>query len=83
MNPIQDRVRQLLKEQGTVQTGGLTDATDLYAAGLTSLATVDLMMAIEQAFDLVLPDEALHRRTFASIGSIAAVIESLQPGPPP
>jgi len=79
---IQERLRQLLREQGAVPVDGdsLTPETDLYAAGLTSLSSVDLMLAIEQKFDLVFPDEALNRRTFASIGSIAAVVERLQSG---
>jgi len=79
---IQERLRQLLREQGTVPVDGdsLTPETDLYAAGLTSLSSVDLMLAIERNFDLVFPDEALNRRTFASIGSIAAVVERLQSG---
>ena len=79
---IQKRLRQLLREQGTVpvDADNLTPETDLYAAGLTSLSSVDLMLAIEQEFDLVFPDEALNRRTFASIGAIAAVVERLQSG---
>ena len=80
MKRIQDRVRQILREQGTVpvDVDSLTSETDLYAAGLTSLSSVDLMLAIEQNFDFVFPDEALNRRTFASIGSIAAVVERLK-----
>ena len=35
------------------------------------------MLAIEQTFDFLLPDETLNRRTFASIGSITVVVERL------
>ena len=58
----------------------LTPETDLYGAGLTSLASVDLMLALEQTFDLMLPETALNRQTFRSIESIAAVVERLQSG---
>ncbi len=79
MQSIQQRVRQLLREHGTivVDVDSLAPEADLYEAGLTSLSAVDLMLAIEQTFDFMLPDDALNRRTFASIGSIAAVVERL------
>ena len=56
----------------------LTDDADLYAAGLQSLATVRLMLAIENAFDIELPDHLLNRQTFASINSLAAAIRTVQ-----
>jgi acyl carrier protein len=76
---IQDRVRQLLRELGSVpgDVDRLTPETDLYAAGLTSLASVDLMLALEQTFDVLLPDDALNRSTFGSIASMASVVERL------
>jgi acyl carrier protein len=79
MESIQNRVRQLLREQGTISANvdGLGSEADLYEAGLTSLSAVDLMLAVEQSFDFVFPDEALNRRTFSSIASIAAVVERL------
>ncbi len=79
---IQDRVRQLLREQGSVpgDIDRLSPEADLYAAGLTSLASVNLMLALEQAFGLQLPDSALNRRTFASIGSITILVERLTSG---
>jgi acyl carrier protein len=82
MESIQDRVRQLLREQGTisVDVDDLAPEADLYEAGLTSLSAVDLMLAVEQSFDFVFPDEALNRRTFSSIASIAAVVERLTLG---
>ena len=82
--PTQDRIRSILREQGTmpVDVDSLEPDTDLYAAGLTSLASVDLMLAVEQGFDFVFPDEAINRRTFRSIQSIAAVVEQWKSGAP-
>jgi acyl carrier protein len=79
MISVRDRVRQLLREQGTIfsDVDRLAPDADLYAAGLTSLSSVDLMLAIEQSFDFVFPDEMLNRRTFSSIESIAVAIERL------
>ena len=50
---------------------------DLYAAGMTSHASVNVMLALEDAFDIEFPDDLLTKCTFTSIGSISAAVESL------
>jgi len=76
---IEDQLRRILDELGTLACGAeqLAPETDLYANGLTSLASVDLMLAIERDFGFLFPDDLLNRRTFASIGAMAAVIQRL------
>ena len=59
-------------------TLGLDD--DLPAVGLTSLATVDLMLAIEDRFGLEFPERMLNRRTFATLASLVAAVEELRGG---
>jgi acyl carrier protein len=73
---LQARVRALLKDTGWLQADidGLPDAADLYAAGLTSHATVNLMLALEEAFDIEFPDSLLRRRTFSSVDAIAEAL---------
>jgi len=51
--------------------------TDLYKAGLTSLTTVNIMLAIEDEFDIEFPDSALNRKTFQSIETLADTLEDL------
>ncbi|HET8715803.1 MAG TPA: acyl carrier protein [Holophagaceae bacterium] len=55
----------------------LTDTTDLYAAGLTSLTTVNLMLALEDRFNVEFPDRMLGRKTFESIASLNEAIQEL------
>ena len=50
---------------------------DLYAAGLTSFAAVQLMLAIEDRFDVEFPETMLNRRSFASIDAIAKCLHDL------
>lgn len=61
----------------------LTDDSDLYAAGLTSLSTVNLMLALEEHFDVEFLDSMLGRKTFSSIGALSDAIEQLAPAPLP
>jgi acyl carrier protein len=74
-----DRVRALLKTTGRLQTDidTLGNDADLYAAGLTSHATVNLMLALEEAFDVELPDALLRRRTFSSVDAIVEALAEI------
>lgn len=74
-----DSVRDIVAQHGRlgVAVSELPDDGDLYSAGLTSLATVGLMLALEDAFDIEFPDAMLSRKTFASIASLAAAVETL------
>lgn len=76
---VQARIRSVLKGadflQADVET--LADDADLYAAGLNSHATVNLMLSLEEAFDVELPDRLLRRRTFSSISAIAEALAEI------
>lgn len=50
----------------------------LYQLGMTSHASVDVMLALEDEFDLEFPDRMLNRSVFSTIANIrAAIIELL------
>jgi acyl carrier protein len=76
---MQDQIRQILAQNGrlAVPIDRLGDEADLFAAGLDSLAIVNVLMSLEEHFDIELPDELLSRRTFASIASITRVVTDL------
>ncbi len=69
-------IRQTLAECGqlAVEVNSLNDTDDLYDAGLTSLNTVNLMLAVEDFFDCEFPEEMLARETFQSIQAIAEAV---------
>ena len=75
-----EQVRKILEEHGRLSTPvvELKDDGDLYNAGLTSLATVSLMLALEEEFDIEFPDSMLSRKTFGSIEAIVEAVEELQ-----
>lgn len=77
---IIQKVKDILVQHGrlTIPPDQLHDNSDLYHAGLTSLATVSLMLALEEEFDIEFPDSMLGRKTFGSIEAIVDAIESLQ-----
>jgi len=76
---MQDRIRNVLAAHGrmAVDPREVDDQADLYDLGLTSHASVDVMLALEDAFDIEFPDEVLKKSTFASIHNVEQVIGSL------
>jgi acyl carrier protein len=76
---VTDKIRDVLREGGglPVDIATLGDTDDLYAAGLTSHATVNLMLGLEEKFDIEFPDRLLRRRTFESIAAIRLAITEL------
>jgi acyl carrier protein len=73
------RIRTVLKQHArlTCDAEALGDDTDLYQAGMTSHASVNVMLALEGEFDVEFPDSMLKRSVFESVGAIAAAIDEL------
>ena len=74
-----DDIRAVLRDYGrlAVEVSTLPDESDLYEAGLTSHASVTLMLALEERFNVEFPDRMLRRGAFASIAAIRAGLEEL------
>ncbi|GAA0440301.1 hypothetical protein Acor_12910 [Acrocarpospora corrugata] len=50
--------------------GDLTPGDDLTSLGLDSMGVVQLMVDLEDGYDLELPDDILSEETFATVGSL-------------
>ena len=76
---ITDEIRAILRDHGrlAVDVASLADQSNLYDAGLTSHASVTLMLALEERFDIEFPDRMLRRGAFASIAAIRTGLEEL------
>jgi acyl carrier protein len=76
---LTDAIRAVLREHGrlAVDVAHVSDASNLYDAGLTSQGSVALMLALEERFDIEFPDRMLRRGAFASIAVIRAGIQEL------
>ena len=78
---MREQVREVIAEHGrlAVDVSTLSDRDDLYRAGLTSHASVNLMLALEDAFDVEFPDRLLRRQTFESVAAICEGLAELVP----
>lgn len=75
-------IRKVLDEHAklSVDATDLDLAADLYELGLTSHASVNVMLALEDTFDIEFPDELLRKSTFASVDSIRSALTELGVG---
>lgn len=47
---------------------------DLYAAGMTSFASVEVMLGLEEKFGITFPQAMIERRTFLSIANMVDAV---------
>ena len=75
-----DKIREAIANHARlpVDVATLSDDDDLYQAGMTSHASVNVMLALEDAFDVEFPDRMLRRSVFESIAAIRAALTELQ-----
>jgi len=69
---VDREIRAILDEHGRlpVAASTLKEDADLYQAGLTSHASVSVMLALEDAFDIEFPERMLKKSTFESVMAI-------------
>jgi len=76
---VDDRIRQVISDFAKLPVGAglIGEHTDLYQAGMTSHASVNVMLGLEECFDIEFPDDMLRKATFESVASIRAAISRL------
>ena len=79
MSDVDATIREVLEAHGRlpVPVDGLQETDDLFENGLTSHASVNVMLALEGAFDVEFPDRMLRRSVFESISTIANALGEL------
>jgi acyl carrier protein len=69
-------VRRALPE--AAKDAAIEAGTPLSRLGLSSMASVSLMFAVEGHFGFVIPDAELRPENFRSVGAIVALVERMQ-----
>ena len=73
---VTEVVRRMLIERSI--DGTVTAEADLREIGLTSLDMVDLVLSVECAFDLQIPEAQITPANFRSISAIDALVTALR-----
>ncbi len=76
---MEDKIWEIVITQGKLpaDAAGLGDHTNLFQIGLTSHANVNVMLALEEEFDVEFPESMLKKSTFESVSAIRAALEVL------
>jgi acyl carrier protein len=79
LSSISVKIREVIEAHGQLvaNVSKLKDTDDLFEYGMSSHATINVMLALESEFGIEFPDSLLRRTSFQSIDAIREVIESL------
>jgi len=79
ISSTEQQIRDILTAHGRLSkdVGSLAADADLYQVGMTSHASVNVMLALEGQFDIEFPDQMLKRNVFTSIASIHDALKQL------
>ena len=73
---MDEKIRSILAEHGRfpVDVSTIDENDDLFRAGMTSHASVNVMLALEDEFDVEFPESMLRKSTFESVDAIRAAL---------
>jgi acyl carrier protein len=76
---MDEKIRSILSEHGRfpIDVATIGDDEDLFAAGMTSHASVNVMLALEEEFDTEFPESMLNKSTFESVTAIRTALAGL------
>lgn len=79
LEDLDSLIRNILRDHGRLNQDvhQLDENADLYQSGMTSHASVNVMLALEGAFDVEFPDHMLKRSVFGSIQAIRRALNEL------
>ncbi|MFL5896892.1 MAG: acyl carrier protein [Solirubrobacterales bacterium] len=76
---MNEQIRQVIRQHAhlSVNVDSLDDDADLYQAGMTSHASVNVMIALEDTFDVEFLDSMLKRSVFESVSAIEKALSEV------
>jgi acyl carrier protein len=76
---MDETIRVILAEHGhlPIDVDKLRDEDDLYQVGMTSHASVNVMLALEDEFEVEFPETMLRKSTFESVAAIRSALGEL------
>lgn len=73
---MEAQIYEIIVKEGRLQAP-INDTDQLFERGLDSAGVVNVMMALEETFEIRFPDELLNRQTFSSIASIVSAVKKI------
>ena len=76
---VEETVRAVVGSYGalSVAVADVGPDDNLYELGMTSAATLNVMLALEETFDIEFPEDLLERAIFGSLSTMETAISGL------
>jgi acyl carrier protein len=76
---MKEQIRRVIRDHAglSVDIEAIGDDADLFQAGMTSHASVNVMIALEDTFGVEFLDSMLTRAVFEKVDSIAAALKQV------
>lgn len=71
---VLNEVKKIIAAQMNISVESITEETTFYDVEADSLDVVEVIMAIESKFDIILPDEAVE--TFKTVSDLAKYVDN-------
>ncbi len=73
-------VREVVKQYAGISADAYAIAADadLYASGMTSFASVEVMLGLEEKFAIEFPQDLVKRGTFLSVAAMADAVADIR-----
>ncbi len=73
-------VQEVVDQYAGIPAGGaaIGPETDLYAAGMTSFASVEVMLGLEERFGITFPQNLIQRETFLTMSAMATAVTKIR-----
>ena len=71
---VLNEVKKIIAAQMNISLESITEETTFYDVEADSLDVVEVIMAIESKFDIILPDEAVE--TFKTVSDLAKYVDN-------
>ncbi len=79
MSDVGVQIRRVLRDHAHLRGDAfeLEDGASLFDAGMSSRASVSVLIALEDAFGIEFPDAMLTREMFESVANLRAAVQEL------
>jgi len=78
---LEDRLIKVIGDRVLTLDSGFGNEDNLYAAGLDSMAIMQLLLVVEEEFGVSLPVESVSRKNLSSVAALAALLRDKQAPP--
>lgn len=72
---IDQQICEIVADNSALSLDDVTAAANLFDAGLSSLECVRILLAVEDEFNIELPEDVINRELFSNVANLRAAVD--------